>query len=1560
MSEFDGGIRVAGLVAGGFWEAHSTLPAGMILSGLMHVADILATVCAASGLEPPDQSEMAAALPALDSLSMWAYLTGASAYSPRTELQVSQHTLIQWVNGSNVSDQKLLKLITGDVPYGCWSGPNYPGDGTPTQCGSVLHCAEGCLFDVQRDIAERYPISNDTATKATMAARLAELNTHRWEPLRGPPDPAACTAARDYGNVVGPWLGCLLPPAPAPTPSPTTGNWSSGIVGKFFEQCPDVQNVPNQTLAQCMAACDKHSGCNTININHRHSGINAGACALRACPCDHMESPQGVSANVTAYRRNDRNCRPCSTDMDCPYDGAFRCCGLTGDTENCPKAPAGGGGHGAGECTLPGTIGKSHCGCKRMHCSVTAHTSIPGKKQWLMIGDSISDGCYGPAQQLAAAHNLQITHNPTNAANVWWGAHCLDGWIGNGHWDIITFQFGLHDLALDNERIEPEIYGRWLANITQRVAAAAPKAALIWVTTTPVPLGIDGFCNKSTGEGGCPPRNNADPPVYNAAAAKAIRAVPAAARIKTLDLYSVVTKKCGAKYTLCPEGCSASKVKGAWEGNCFQIPHNVHYLTEGWHVLAAAYVDAVIKAVTIQVDRPPAAYSSSRYQEAPSMNDAMTMKTDDGVLLESSLLRVWLAADSPRILNYTYSPTSYTFAGATHGGEGFRPVVSINGGAVTCGQFGFRTRYNRTSTIATDFQLTMRCAYNYATLPKLARSRDQTGPVTVILTGAVRILPPSLKDTRSEAGTVCANRSVYCPVLADCYQNCQDEHHAPGCYQNPCCPSRSFGDYNISSLGFYECTSTPCLANCTKSLAPAKPPPPHLAPPATVEWAITAVSSDEVSVPVRDIDLIGFEFLTLRGWSTELGTNSAYVPTFSTSEPCFGAIKTYCGGKNEAQQCSMCYAEHRADIDPHCGNLPAEAAYNYTGAIIEMLPHACGMPRTGCFYTPDDFPSTQGPVCTGIGETYWVDDWHRERNGNGMEMTADTKTGKLDANSVCLDGARSRQNSGPIQSIQAGGWSADQRTGAALMSSQHHLPFNAGPKSFDAPERCQIFTVSSATIKARVRCGSSLPFSVKVGFFGDLNKDGSVDDRDIALWRRSQIPDADPQYFGNMVYKLGLDYTSDYPPSHNWTRVPFLPPSEMVGSPSLPRMPYEGYSALEWIANMSLIADGMPQTPILFGWQRDASWWLFGAVNDQLGGEPALRKLCGLAKQRHTATLSYHINTLESFAVIGDGKPPNTAWSSPQASPEFDSHSQCKRNIDHHSGWEAWSQAWMRWPFAGPDCHVSATRESFRGNRSSRIGALFDHVPIVAGGTVHIDAWRDNGRSYEPLDEDSGWGWIGESEENICAMVRDFEIFASRGISVGTEGPNGVATQWLGLISFFWHGTGGEPSSLRADETGMFSPATWGKIISNSEMGLDNDMSPNKCACPNVVACNCLHGFENIADRVYWKLRLIQLALTDELLTVNGDHLHFAQGGRLRIQHLLVLPDEYELGQHTSMKGDASRYAIHPSAKGTAPSTWPFGGASFHQKNSVIPTALIHQNKVQQCRIVLLMTGLCL
>ena len=44
------------------------------------------------------------------------------------------------------------------------------------------------------------------------------------------------------------------------------------------------------------------------------------------------------------------------------------------------------------------------------------------------------------------------------------------------------------------------------------------------------------------------------------------------AGIAELDLYAVVTKKCGAAYTLCPAGCSQQDPE---HGDCYQIPHNV-------------------------------------------------------------------------------------------------------------------------------------------------------------------------------------------------------------------------------------------------------------------------------------------------------------------------------------------------------------------------------------------------------------------------------------------------------------------------------------------------------------------------------------------------------------------------------------------------------------------------------------------------------------------------------------------------------------------------------------------------------------------------------------------------------------------------------------------------------------------------------------------------------------------------------------------------------------------------------------------------------------------------
>jgi hypothetical protein len=145
---------------------------------------------------------------------------------------------------------------------------------------------------------------------------------------------------------------------------------------------------------------------------------------------------------------------PCATDAGC--GGAeWRCCGATEHAENCPP-PANATGAGVGACVLPGTTGRTQCHCVAGQCGTSKYykPKEPGQKQWLMIGDSITGGCMAHGMpNISASHGVQVVHSPGNAANVWWGSHCLDGWIGDAsRWDVISFQFGLHDLALDNVR----------------------------------------------------------------------------------------------------------------------------------------------------------------------------------------------------------------------------------------------------------------------------------------------------------------------------------------------------------------------------------------------------------------------------------------------------------------------------------------------------------------------------------------------------------------------------------------------------------------------------------------------------------------------------------------------------------------------------------------------------------------------------------------------------------------------------------------------------------------------------------------------------------------------------------------------------------------------------------------------------------------------------------------------------------------------------------------------------------------------------------------------------
>jgi hypothetical protein len=55
--------------------------------------------------------------------------------------------------------------------------------------------------------------------------------------------------------------------------------------------------------------------------------------------------------------------------------------------------------------------------------------------------------------------------------------------------------------------------------------------------------------------------------------------------------------------------------------------------------------------------------------------------------------------------------------------------------------------------------------------------------------------------------------SIYCPLLADCYQACADSS-GQFCWQSPCCPSEGSGLWNNPDFGYYVCTSTTCQQTC--------------------------------------------------------------------------------------------------------------------------------------------------------------------------------------------------------------------------------------------------------------------------------------------------------------------------------------------------------------------------------------------------------------------------------------------------------------------------------------------------------------------------------------------------------------------------------------------------------------------------------------------------------------------------------------------------------------------------------------------------------------------------
>ncbi len=95
----------------------------------------------------------------------------------------------------------------------------------------------------------------------------------------------------------------------------------------------------------------------------------------------------------------------------------------------------------------------------------------------LLIGDSISRG-YTLAVRHALAGKANVHRAPANCGPTAMGLQKLPVWLGDGKWDVIHFNFGIHDRLTDD--------ATYAANLEKIIAQLERTGAkLIWARTTP-------------------------------------------------------------------------------------------------------------------------------------------------------------------------------------------------------------------------------------------------------------------------------------------------------------------------------------------------------------------------------------------------------------------------------------------------------------------------------------------------------------------------------------------------------------------------------------------------------------------------------------------------------------------------------------------------------------------------------------------------------------------------------------------------------------------------------------------------------------------------------------------------------------------------------------------------------------------------------------------------------------------------------------------------------------------------------------------------------------------
>lgn len=274
-------------------------------------------------------------------------------------------------------------------------------------------------------------------------------------------------------------------------------------------------------------------------------------------------------------------------------------------------------------------------------CSITLGQDAPKLPRVLLLGDSITIGytpfvkemlegeatVIRPTRPNGRAENCSGTNN---------GVTAIDRWlqIDGGDWDVIHFNFGLHDLKREDpqtraasgnpdhpRQAEPKDYEKNLRKIVEQLKKS--NAKLIFATTTPVPEG------KLT-----PHRDPEDVVRYNEIAQRIMREN----KISVHDLYSFALPRL----------------------NEIQRPVNVHFTPEGSEELAKEVVKSIRgelgqKREQASAKRPNVLFFFSDDQRADFMGNAghpflktptMDRLAAEGVKFENAFVTTSICAAS--------------------------------------------------------------------------------------------------------------------------------------------------------------------------------------------------------------------------------------------------------------------------------------------------------------------------------------------------------------------------------------------------------------------------------------------------------------------------------------------------------------------------------------------------------------------------------------------------------------------------------------------------------------------------------------------------------------------------------------------------------------------------------------------------------------------------------------------------------------------------------------------------------------------------------------------------